>query len=138
MFNSRLKDKHHIIRYCKPKHYDCYKKEITNPDAFALRDGEKYLSCFWKEYYKKFPLENIYKEALNNNLTPNKKGGFTVISVGKIKEIGKKNNLSDIEIRHLKLIRSYSGIHKTTNDYKFLRELVLISTENYNVTDIQD
>lgn len=83
MFNNRIKDEHHIVRYCKPRYYDCSKKEITNPDAYALRKGEDYLSCFWKEYYKTNAIENIYNEMIAHRLTPEKKVDFLFYPLGK-------------------------------------------------------
>lgn len=136
MFSHRVKDTDHIVRYCKPRYYDKSKREIISYEAFKLREGEKYLSCFWKEYYKNNPLERIYEEALNNNLTPSKEGGFSVLLVEKIKKTGKRHELFSIKIKHKGFMRSYSGIYNTTNEYKFLRDMLLVATENYNVVDL--
>lgn len=135
MFGHRIKDEHHIVRYCNQRYYDCSKKEITDPDAFALRKGESYLSCFWKEFYKKSSLKKIYKEATDHKLKINKKGCFAILSVATTKKIAKEAGLDNIDIRQIDFWRSHSGIYEMTNDFRFRRNMAIIS-EKYNIENI--
>lgn len=123
MFCRCLKDKDNIVRYCSPARYD---KNLNKaiPDAFQLKHDEEYLSCFWKEFYKKNDLKNIYKEA-KDKLVVKETGGFAILKIQNIKKIGLNNGINNIRAKHLRMFKSYSGIYNTTNDFRFIRDLAL-------------
>lgn len=124
MYSCCLNDNDSIVRYCSQTRYDKKQNKII-PEAFELRVGEEYLSCYWKDFYKGSNLKKIYKEAKDSGLVINEKGAFATLTVRDIKQIGHNNNIINIMVKHLKVFRSYSGIYNTTNDFKFRRDLVL-------------
>lgn len=123
MYGSELKNSDNIVRYCSPKNWQSSNNEVL-PGAFELREKETYLSCFWKEFYKKNALKKVYNEAAQK-LKIKMTGAFVVLNVGDIKSVGKEHQIKNIQVKHKAITGSYSGIYNTTNDIRFRRNLAM-------------
>lgn len=123
MYGCSLDNRDSVVRYCSPSRYDREQNKII-PDAFELRINEDYLSCYWKEFYSKNNLKKIYKEA-KEKLVIKGNGAFATLKIQEIKQIGSNNGIGNITVKHLAVLKSYSGIYNAINNFKFRRDLTL-------------
>ncbi|TGQ47620.1 hypothetical protein [Mesorhizobium sp. M00.F.Ca.ET.216.01.1.1] len=90
MAEDKIAEDHHLLRYVpfsKLRKADGTDDVIgLLPEAFALREGEPYLSVTWIEYFKDQPdpVAAAVSAVRKSSLTVTKKSGFTK---GKVSEI---------------------------------------------------
>jgi len=130
---SILPDEHHIVRYCPPSKWSKDQKEIFS-SAFELSEKDlqsefPYLSCAYLEYYAKNSFQKVCIDISKLRNTKDT-GCFIKLNIGKIREIGKQNNHSNIIIRKCTSLKapSYSGIFNTTNDEQLRIRLAVEAT----------
>ena len=88
-----IPDKHHVMRYCDPKHFD---GEKLSDAAFLLRNSEQCLSFDWLEFFNDTKsasqrLKSV-QQAVGKRLKIKTDGKFARISVGSVKR--RNQNLS--------------------------------------------
>lgn len=89
---------HHIARHCRNRHIikDLEGLPISVfGDAFALREGETYLSAGWVEYFQGERFNQL--SQLRNTMTATReikrRDGFAVMNVGKVVEAGRTRSV---------------------------------------------
>ena len=133
---KKLKNKHHVFRYCKPS-LCSRERQVIFEEAFELRESknEEYLSCHWVEFYPNKP-EKSKREL---RVSPKKNGFIAKLNVGKIIEYGRMYALNGIYVTRKDSNSSYSGIFNTSNENRdFLKALSEDATSEYKKYLSQD
>lgn len=132
MSSKSIPNKHHIIRYAS------WTKLLKDEDlnvlgvlhtALELRDGEKYLSATWVEYFNGQPQDQFMSavRAIRNSIDAKPKGGMAKANVGKLHELcGAKDSRIRIVTERSKANPAHAGIHRLPQDNIDLLELLAV------------
>jgi hypothetical protein len=88
----------HIVRYARKRvliHDENANVIGVFPEAFALRDGENYLSVTWLQHFSKNYEQGLMAAAaaIGRQLIVKPRDGFTVGCVGKVRDICAKSSV---------------------------------------------
>lgn len=129
---KELPNEDHVIRLCR---WDDVKKELDR-NSFDLRNRDiqkstknlpSHVSTQWLEYYNGC-IAKIKSILQQNGLVIDKKSKLCSLEVGKVIEIGKKNDMS-LYIKHTG--HGHAGIFNIRKgDHKFLRDMVIEAQKN--------
>ncbi len=131
MINKYITGDNHVLRYCTPSRIE---NGLPMPEAFKLKNTEKFLSVNWVEFYCKNyqqAVQKIRKEFKNKNYDLSKNGLFVMLHVSKTKKfIGQMNLGCSLEFKKEPRLDSpsHAGIYGyKSDDKKILAALALIS-----------
>jgi len=128
-----------VARYCRPGNLE---DGIPRPSAFEKRTGEKFLSCYWLEFFEKESEKaNVIevKKFMAKSYNLKETGSFAVLNIKQSKKILEEASL---EISYREKGLPHCGIFYDANDLliaKLTAESLAKSVQNnYPIKDLAE